>query len=95
MVSRIHSRYLLGSVIFLPGWGLAPESVFLTSDGGELSAIPRLETEDGSPAGPLSFVGHIVRLRWTEDGASVSTNRREWHLRWNRSALFNAQFFNV
>lgn len=33
---------------------------------------PRLENEDGSPTGTLAFVGHIVRLRWTEDGDSVS-----------------------
>lgn len=36
---------------------------------GSQSAIPRLENEDGSLAGTLAFVGNIVRLRWTEDGA--------------------------
>lgn len=56
--------------------GLAQESVFFTSDAvsklGSLSECDppgwRMRT-DGSPAGTLSFVGHIVRLRWTEDGA--------------------------
>lgn len=33
----------------------------------------RLENDDGSLAGTLAFVSHIVRLRWTEDGAEVST----------------------